>query len=73
MRMDILESKRVCRTLLGVKADGNALHAADIVHRAFLVKIRQRDVAVFLINFDGGDRRRYLLDQRKPFFQISLV
>lgn len=65
--MHVLQRKCLHRTLLGVKAHRNPLYRTDIVHRTFLVEIRQSDMAGLLLNRDGGDRRRHLL-VRASFF-----
>lgn len=51
--MNIGKSKGIRRTFLGVKADGKPLYHANIVNRAFLVKIGQRNVPLILIYFIG--------------------
>ena len=49
MFMDILKAERVRITLLGIKTHRDPLHSSDIIHRTFLVKIRQRNMAFFFI------------------------
>ena len=66
MLMNILKREGVNRTFLGVKADGNPLHRADVVHRALLVEIGERDMMAVLVDIDRGNGRGHLLDQRQP-------
>ena len=73
MLMHILHRKCGHITLLGIKADRDALHCSNIVHSTFLIKIRKRNMPVFLVNLDGGDRGRNLLDQCQSFFPVSLI
>ena len=68
--MDVRQGKCVCRAFLCVEADRDALHHAQVVDRALLVKIGQSDMARLFLNVDGRDRRRNLLNQGKPLFPI---
>ena len=57
-------------TLLRIKADRDPLDCPNIIHRTFLFKIGQSDMAVFLVDPDGRDRRRDFLDQCQPFLSV---
>ena len=63
--MDIMKRKGQNRAFLCVKAYRDPLHDADIIHRTLCIKVGQRNVAAGLIDFNGRDRRRDLLDQRQ--------
>lgn len=72
--MHILHRKCGHITLLGIKADRDALHCSNIVHSTFLIKIRKRNMPVFLVNLDGGDRVGTFWINASPFSRYrSLV
>ena len=71
--MDVLQTEGIRLAFLGIKADRNPLHGADIVNGALLVKVCQRDVPGFLIEIDRRDRCRNLLDQRQMFFLLLFI
>ena len=73
MGMDILKGKRIRGTLFCIKADRDPLDCPNVIYRTFLFKIGQSDMAVFLVDPDGGDWRRDFLDQRQPFFPVLLI
>ena len=63
MLVDILERKGICRTLLGIEADRNALDYPDIIHRTLLIEVGERDMPAFLVDSNRGNRGRHFLDQ----------
>ncbi len=71
--MDILKRKGIRRALLCIEADRDSLYHANVVHRTFLVEISKRDMPARLVDIDGGDGGRHLLDQRQPVFQIFFI
>ena len=73
MLVYILKRKSVRGTLLSIEADGNPLYHAYIVHGAFLVKIGQGDMSVFLIYINRFDRGWNLLDQSQPAVPVFFV
>lgn len=58
---------------LCVKAHRNPLHGSYVIHRTSLLKIRQRNVPVFLIHAHRSDGSGNLLDQSQPLFPVLLV
>ena len=68
-----MQGKRLHGALLGVKTDGNPLYGPDVVYRTLLIKISQRDVAALLIDGDGGNRGRHLLDQGQFLLTVAVV
>ena len=73
MGMDVLQRKSVHRTFFGVKAHRNALHGTDIVYGTLLVKIRQCDMTVLLIDFNGSNRCGNFLYQRQITLRIFFI
>ncbi len=64
--MDILKRKGIRRALLCIEADRDS-HVPANESPYFSGRISKRDMAARLVDIDGGDGGRHLLDQRQPF------
>ena len=73
MFMNIGKWKGIRITFFCVETDRYSLYGADIVHRALLVKIRQRDMSGLFVDIDRRDRCGNLLNQRKTVLLINLI
>ena len=71
--VDVRKGKGIHGTLLGVEADRYALHCADIVHGALLLKIGQPYGPAVAVEFHGGYRCGYLLNESQVTFQIFFI
>ena len=62
--MDIPEWKCICRALLCIEADRNALYHPDLVDGGILLELSKLDLPAFRINLDRRDWCRNLLHER---------
>ena len=63
MLMNILQRKGIKSTFLGTY----------IIHGGFLVKISQRNMPGFFVDFDGSNRSRDLLDECKLLIPVKFI
>ena len=61
--MDVLQRKCPDGAFLRIKADRDTLYDANVIDCTFHIKVCQRDMAAGLVDLDGGDGGRDLLDQ----------
>lgn len=73
MFMNILQCKGIKSTFLGIKTNGDSLHSTNIVHGGFLIKISQRNMPGFFVDFDGSNRSRDLLDECKLLISVKFI
>lgn len=73
MLMNILQRKGIKSTFLGIKTNGDSLHSTNIVHGGFLIKISQRNMPGFFVDFDGSNRSRDLLDECKLLIPVKFI
>src|SRR5699024_4828035 len=71
--MDILKRKNIRSTFFGVKTYWNPLHNTNIIHGAFLIKIRQGNIPSFFIKPYRLDRRRNLLYQSQVLTAVFFI
>ena len=73
MFMDIGQRKGIRMTFLSIKTHRDSLHCPDIIHGTFLVKVGKGNMPGILINIDGGNRGRNLLNQCQPMLGIFFI
>ena len=73
MFMNIGKRKSIRVTFFCVETDWYSLYGADIVHRALLIKISQRDMSGLFVDIDRRDRCGNLLNQRQTVLLINFI
>ena len=73
MFMNILQGKSIHGTFLCIEAYGNSLHRTDIVYRTFLLKVGQRNLAMFPVHLNRSNGCGHLLNQRKTGIGILII